>query len=110
MTHSPSVGIDVAKDWLDVAVQPGGEHWRVAQDAAGLAGLVARLDALAPALVVLEASGGYERPVLAALTAAGLPVALVNPRQARDFAKATGKLAKTDALDAQALAHFAQAV
>ncbi len=110
MTHSPSVGIDVAKDWLDVAVQPGGEHWRVAQDAAGLAGLVARLDALAPALVVLEASGGYERPVLAALTAAGLPVALVNPRQTRDFAKATGQLAKTDRLDAHALARFAQAV
>jgi transposase len=104
------VGIDIAKQHLDIAVQPGGEHWRVPHDAAGLAQLVARLDALAPALVVLEASGGYERPAMAALTAAGLPVALVNPRQTRDFAKATGKLAKTDRLDAAALARFAQAV
>ncbi len=63
-----------------------------------------------PALVVLEASGGYERPVVAALAAAGLPVAVVNPRQARDFAKATGKLGKTDELDARALAHFGEAV
>ena len=104
------VGIDVAKDWLDVAAQPGGAHWRVAHDAAGLADLVARLDGLSPALVVLEASGGYERPALAALAAAGLPVVLINPRQARDFAKATGQLAKTDRLDARALARFAEAV
>jgi transposase len=107
---APYVGIDVAKDWLDVAVQPSGDHWRVAHDAAGLAELAARLDRLAPALVVLEASGGYERPALAALAAAGLPVALVNPRQARDFARATGQLAKTDRLDAHALARFARAV
>jgi transposase len=104
------VGIDVAKDYLDSAVQPTGEHWRVPHDPPGLTNLVTRLDALAPALVVLEASGGYERPVLAALQAAGLPVALVNPRQTRAFAKATGKLAKTDRLDAVALARFAQAV
>jgi transposase len=110
MTGALYVGIDVAKDWLDVAVQPAGGPWRVGHDAAGLAELVARLDALAPTLVVLEASGGYERPALAALTAAGLPVALVNPRQARDFARSTGQLAKTDRLDAQALARFAQAV
>jgi transposase len=110
MTEALYVGIDVAKDWLDVAVQPGGEPWRVGHDAAGLAALVARLDGLAPALVVLEASGGYERPVLAALTAAGLPAALVNPRQTRAFARATGQLAKTDRLDAQVLARFAQAV
>lgn len=104
------VGIDVAKDHLDIAVQPGGEHWRVTHDPAGLAALVTRLDAMAPTLVALEATGGYERPVLAALHAAGLPVALVNPRQIRDFAKATGKLAKTDRLDALAVARFAQAV
>lgn len=104
------VGIDVAKDHLDIAVQPGGEHWRVTHDPSGLADLVTRVDTLAPVVVVLEASGGYERPVLAALHAAGLPVALVNPRQTRDFAKATGKLAKTDRLDALALARFAQAV
>ena len=111
MATTPSyVGIDVAKDHLDIAVQPGGEHWRVPHDPSGLTALVTRLDALAPALVVLEASGGYERPVLAALHAAGLPVALVNPRQMRDFAKATGRLDKTDRLDAVALARFAQAV
>lgn len=109
-TERPYVGIDVAKDHLDVAVQPSGEQWRVAHDTTGLAQLAVRLDALAPALIVLEASGGYERPVLAALTSAGLPVALVNPRQTRDFARATGKLAKTDRLDAAALARFAQAI
>lgn len=109
-TDRPYVGIDVAKDHLDVAVQPSGEQWRVPHDTAGLAQLAVRLDALAPALIVLEAGGGYERPVLAALTSAGLPVALVNPRQTRDFARATGKLAKTDRLDAAALARFAQAI
>ena len=109
-TTAPYIGIDVAKDWLDVALHPGGEHWRAGHDPTGLAELVARLDGLAPALVVLEASGGYERPVLAALAAAGLSVAVVNPRQARDFARSTGQLAKTDRLDAQALARFAQAV
>ncbi|MDP9375460.1 MAG: IS110 family transposase [Chloroflexota bacterium] len=104
------VGIDVAKARLDVAVRPSGETWSATNDAAGIAALVARLHDLQPALVVLEATGGYERPVLAALAAAGLAVAVVNPRQARDFAKATGQLAKTDALDARALAHFAEAV
>jgi transposase len=82
----------------------------VANDEAGIGVLLDRLRGMRPALVVLEASGGYERPVVAALAAAALPVAVVNPRQARDFAKATGKLAKTDELDAQALAHFAEAV
>ena len=82
----------------------------MANDAAGVAALVARLHQLQPALVVLEATGGYERPVTAALTAAGLAVAVVNPRQVRDFARAIGRLAKTDALDAQVLAHFAEAV
>jgi transposase len=91
-------------------VQPAGEHWQVDHDAAGLAQLVTRLDGLAPTLVVLEASGGYERPVVAALTAAGLPLASVNPRQTRDFARSTGQLAKTDRLDAHALARYAQAV
>ena len=105
MTTPPMIGIDVAKDWLDIAVQPGGEHWRLAQTAAGLAELVARLDALAPGRIVLEASGGDERPVLAALAAAGLPVALINPRQARDFARSTGQLAKTDRLDARSARH-----
>ena len=104
------IGSDGAKEQLDIAVQPGGAHGRVSHDAAGLAQLVPRLDALAPALVVLEASGGDERPAMAALRAAGLPVALVHPRQTRDCAKATGTLAQTDRRDAHALARFAQAV
>ncbi len=104
------VGIDVSKARLDIAARPSGERWRVANDEEGIGALLDRLRGMRPALVVLEASGGYERPVVAALAAAALPVAVVNPRQARDFAKATGKLAKTDELDAQALAHFAEAV
>ena len=111
MTPAPCyVGIDVAKARLDVAVRPGGEIWSATNDAAGITALVARLHELQPALVVLEATGGYERPLAAALAGAGLSTAVVNPRQARDFAKATGRLAKTDALDARALAHFAEAV
>ena len=104
------VGIDVAKEMLDVALRPTGERWRVEHDAAGLEQLVARLQALAPALVVLEATGGLELELVAALAAAALPVVVVNPRQTRDFARATGTLAKTDALDAAVLAHFAEAV
>jgi transposase len=110
---SPSqlfVGIDVAKAQLDIAVRPTGECWTVTNDDAGIAALVAQLEAVAPTLIVLEATGSYQRAAVAALAAAGLPVVVVNPRQARDFAKATGQLAKTDALDARALAHFADAV
>ena len=104
------IGIDVAKGRLDVCVRPGGEVFAVTRDHAGLGDLVTRLRALSPALVVLEATGGFEVTVAAALSSAGLPLAVVNPRQIRDFARATGKLAKTDALDAAAIAHFAQAV
>lgn len=109
------IGIDVAKAHLDVAVRPDGDTWQAANDASGIAALVAHLDQLRPTLVVLEATGGYERPVTASLVAAGVPVAVVNPRHAAqgvpgDFAKATGKLAKTDTLDAHVLAHFADAV
>jgi transposase len=104
------VGIDVAKDRLDIHVRPSGETFTVARDGEGLAALVDRLKQLAPALVVLEATGGFEVTVAAAVGSAGLPLAVVNPRQIRDFARATGKLAKTDALDAAAIAHFAQAV
>jgi transposase len=103
------VGIDVAKTHLDVAIE-GGTHWRVATDEEGITCLVERLRALHPTLVVLEATGGYERGVTAAVAEAGIPVAVVNPRQVRDFAKATGVLAKTDALDAKLLAHFAATV
>ncbi|MGH7372668.1 MAG: IS110 family transposase [Candidatus Rokuibacteriota bacterium] len=104
------VGIDVAKLHVDVHVHPTDESVRVTRDDAGLGELVARLARLAPALVVLEATGGYEIAVAAALGSAGLPVAVVNPRQIRDFARATGQLAKTDALDARSIARFAAAV
>jgi transposase len=104
------VGIDVAKAQLDMALRPTGERWAVAHDEAGIAALVARRQALLPTLMVLDATGGYQRAVVAALAAARLPVAVVNPRHARAFAKATGQLAKTEALDARALAHFAEAV
>lgn len=104
------VGIDVAKDRLDVHIRPSGEVFTVARDGEGLAALTARLGELAPQLVVLEATGGFEVTVASALAAAQLPLAVVNPRQIRDFARATGKLAKTDALDAAAIAHFAEAV
>jgi transposase len=103
------VGVDVSKARLDVAIH-GGAAWSVTHDPRGLAALVTRLDTLAPALVVCEATGGWEGALVAALHAAALPVAVVNPRQARDFARSTGKLAKTDTLDAAALAHFAAAI
>jgi transposase len=104
------VGIDVSKARLDVALRPSGEQWGSPNDEAGIAELVERMRPLAPALIVLDATGGLERLVVAALALAGLSVAVVNPRQARDFAKATGHLAKTDALDAAVLAHFAEAI
>jgi transposase len=104
------VGIDVAKAQLDIAVRPTGDRWSVPNDEAGIATLVAQLQAAAPMLIVLEATGGSHRATVAALTAAGLPVVVANRRQTRDVAKATGQLAKTDALDARALAHFAEAV
>ena len=110
MSSQVFVGIDVAKAQLDIALRPSGERWAVTNDDAGIAALVTRLQAIAPQLIVLEATGSYQRAAVAALAVAGLPVAVVNPRQARDFAKATGQLAKTDALDARALAHFAEAV
>jgi transposase len=103
------IGIDVAKDHLDLAVHQG-TAWRARNDESGITAVVRRLAALHPHLVVLEATGRYERSVTAALAAAGIPVAVVNPRQVRDFAKATGILAKTDALDAQVLARFAATV
>jgi len=104
------VGIDVAKDRLDVAQRPGTEAWSVSNDNRGIADLVARLKTLRPALAVLEATGGIELPLVGALAAVGLPVVVVNPRQTREFARATGRLAKTDAIDAQVLARFAEAV
>src|SRR5216684_2399959 len=104
------VGIDVALASLEVAVRPTGEHWQVANDEVAFDDLIKRIGALKPSLIVLEATGGIHLPVVAALAAAKLPVVALNPRQVRDFAKATGKLAKTDRIDAQVLAHFAEAV
>lgn len=104
------VGIDVSKATLDVAVAPTGETWSVPNAADGMQQLVQRLRELSPKLVVLEATGGLERRAVAAIAAAGLPVAAVNPRQVRDFAKAMGRLAKTDAIDAAILALFADRI
>src|SRR2546421_7377498 len=104
------VGIDVAKAQLDIALRPSGERWAVPNDASGVMTLVDRVQALHPALIVLEATGGLERAVTSALATAGLPVVVVHPRQARDGARATGQLATTDALDARALAHCADVI
>ena len=110
MRDACMVGIDVAQATLAVAVLPAGRTWEVAYTDDGLATLVAELQPLAPARVVLEGTGGLQAPAVAALALAGLPVVVVNPRQVRDFAKATGQLAKTDRLDALVLAQFAAAV
>jgi len=103
------VGIDVSKDRLDVAVRPGNEIFSVGRNAAGLEQLVARLRELSPRVVALEATGGFEIVAAAALGAAGLPVAIVNPAQVRAFAKAIGQRAKTDPIDARVITHFAEA-
>lgn len=104
------IGIDVAKAELVLAARPSGERWTVANDEHGIRALVERLQRLAPTLIVLEATGGYELLCVAALAAAGLPVVVANPRQVRDFARATGQLAKTDRIDADVLALFAERV
>ena len=104
------IGIDVAQAQVDIALRPSGERWAVPNDVSGVTMLVDQLQALHPVLIVLEATGGLERLVTSALATAGLPVVGVNPRQARDFARATGQLAKTEALDARALAHFADVI
>jgi transposase len=105
------VGIDVAKAWVDVAVRPTGHRQRVRTDDAEAVGrLVAEFVALAPTVIVVEASGGYESALVSACAVAGLPIVVVNPRQVRDFAKALGRLAKTDALDAEVLALFGERV
>ena len=105
------IGIDVSKDHLDVHVRPTGQAFRVPNDPAGHRELLAQMTDPSKVLrIVLESTGGYEAPVAAVLAAAGLPVVVVNARQARDFAKALGYLAKTDTLDAAVLAHFGEAV
>ncbi|MFQ5961905.1 MAG: IS110 family transposase [Candidatus Methylomirabilales bacterium] len=104
------VGIDVSKAQLDLAVRPSGPAHSVPNDETGIAALVTHVQAVHPTLIVLEATGGWELPVVRALVDAGLPAIVVNPRQVRDFAKATGQLAKTDRLDALVLARFAESV
>ncbi len=104
------IGIDISKLHLDVADSMTQETWQTANNEEGIAGLVESLSALNPPLIVLEATGGLEIPLASALVAGRLPVAVVNPRQVRDFAKATGKLAKTDVIDSLVLAHFAKAI
>ena len=104
------VGIDVGKNRLDIALHPNDRRWSVANLASDIAGLSDELMILGPELIVVESTGGYEMPLATQLTMADLRVAIVNPRQVRDFAKATGRLAKTDAIDASVLAHFAAAI
>ena len=111
MSQEPTyVGIDVSKDQMDVAVRPTGRSSSVSYDGAGVNDLVAQLEDLKPAGVITESTGGLELPLVAALAAASLPIAVVNPRQVRNFARSTGRLAKTDRLDARVLAHFGEAV
>ncbi|MBW1936949.1 MAG: IS110 family transposase, partial [Deltaproteobacteria bacterium] len=104
------VGIDVSKDELEISVRPTNKSLTFANTEDGIALMVEHLKALSPSLIVLEATGGYEMAAVNALASKGLPVVVVNARQIRDFAKSIGKLAKTDRIDAQVIAHFAQAV
>lgn len=104
------IGIDVSRNLLEVAAHESDYQFCCANKAKAFGDLIVELITLRPALIILEATGGLEKPVVAALHAAGLPVVVINPRQVRDFAKATGQLAKTDRLDARVLAHFAAAI
>lgn len=104
------IGVDVSKDTLDVATFSEKKDWRVANDEGGINQLVLKLATLSPNLVVMESTGGYETSLAYALNKADIPCAVVNPREVRDFARATKKLAKTDAIDAQVLAHFAAVI
>jgi transposase len=103
------VGIDVAKDRLDICVRPSGESFVVARNSAGIEDLAERLKKLAPRVVAIEATGGFETVVAAGLAAAGVPIIVVNPAQVRAFAQALGKRAKTDPIDAAVIAHFVEA-
>ncbi len=104
------VGIDVSQAWLDVVLRPSGLYWHLSNQEEGWATLVAHLETIAVQLIVLESTGGMERGIVQLLQRQGLAVAVINPKRARDFAKASGRLAKTDRIDAGVLAHFAQAM
>ena len=104
------VGIDIAKETMEVTIHEGKEHWTYANDEKGLSKLLMKMKRLSPCLIVFEATGGYEMIVAAGLQSRGFPVAVVNPRHIRDFARSTGILAKTDILDAQVIARFAATV
>jgi transposase len=110
MSAPTYIGIDVSKSHLDLALLPSAECWSEPNDEIGIARVIKRLGDLSPTLIVLEATGGLERPLTAAMVQAQLPAAVVNPRQVRDFARATGQLAKTDRMDAAVLALFAERV
>jgi transposase len=109
-TNPAFIGIDVSKDALDLHIRPSGEAQRFAYDEAGLAALITLLETKAPALILMEATGGLERRLAVMIAAKGLPVVVVNPRQVRDFARATGELAKTDTIDAAILSLFAERI
>jgi len=110
MSEKQWIGIDVCQKYLDVYVRPSSQSFQLTNDEIGIGKLIQALDKIQPELIVLEATGGMEIDAAVQLTQAGLAVAVINPRQARDFAKATGQLAKTDAIDARVLAHFADAI
>lgn len=109
-TQGVNVGIDVAKDTLEIAVRPDNEQWSTNNRIEDFPALIEKLQQIAPERIIIEATGGWETPLANHLAAASQPVIVVNPRQARDFAKATGKLTKTDKVDAGVLAHFGEAV
>jgi transposase len=108
LVKTTAIGIDISKQQLDLYARPTGEAWRVAQQPEAFPALIARLKDLVPEHIVMEATGGLEILLATQLAAAGLPVVVINPRPARDFAKATGQLAKTDQVDARVLAHFGE--
>jgi len=104
------VGIDVSKNRLDIAIWGRKEYWQIKNEDRGFIELIGKMREIQPTLIVLEATGGLELPLVAEITLAGLPIAVVNPKRIRDFARSAGQLAKTDKLDARIIAHFAQAV
>lgn len=108
VTESQWVGIDVSQAWLDIAVRPSGSYWRIPNQEAGWPELLEQLKSISVSLVVVESTGGMERGIVQALQRQEVLVAVINPKRARDFAKASGRLAKTDRIDAEVLAHFAE--